>query len=77
MLFCSIYLRFRSCPELLELGCILEELLKDIQGIMETITLKTVLTMVLTIATDKERDLSSGVQKIIDFMKQVMKICFA
>ena len=77
MLFCSIYLWFRSCPELLELGCILEELLKDIQGIMETITLKTVLTMVLTIATDKERDLSSGVQKIIDFMKQVMKICFA
>ena len=44
---------------------------------METITLKTVLTMVLTTATDKERDLSSGVQKIIDFMKQVMKICFA
>ena len=44
---------------------------------METIALKTVLTMVLTIATDKERELSLGVQKIIDFMKQVMKLRLA
>ena len=36
---------------------------------MKTITPKIVLTMVLTIATDKERELTLSVQKVTEFMK--------